>query len=85
MTNVLVEGGAHVFGSFFDADLVDEVHVFIAPRLLGGDGLAAVVGRGVDRMSEALRMAHWEHEAVGDDFYLHGYLRQSEQFLKSLA
>jgi diaminohydroxyphosphoribosylaminopyrimidine deaminase / 5-amino-6-(5-phosphoribosylamino)uracil reductase len=32
MTNLLVEGGAQVLGSLFDAELIDEVHVFVSPR-----------------------------------------------------
>ena len=36
MTNVLVEGGGKLLGSLFDAGLVDEVHVFVAPKLVGG-------------------------------------------------
>src|SRR5262249_28998026 len=35
MTNVLVEGGSALLGSFFDAGLVDEAHVFVAPKFLG--------------------------------------------------
>ena len=37
MTNVLVEGGGRVLGSLLDARQIDEVHVFIAPKLVGGD------------------------------------------------
>ena len=37
MTNVLVEGGGRMLGSFLDAGQVDEVDVFIAPILEGGD------------------------------------------------
>ena len=48
MTNLLVEGGAGVHGNFLDAGAVDEVHVFIAPRLAGGaTALTPVGGRGV--------------------------------------
>ena len=38
MTNVLVEGGSRLVGSLFDAGVIDEVHVFIAPKLAGGEG-----------------------------------------------
>ena len=34
MTNVLVEGGAHVLESCFKADIIDEVWAFLAPKLL---------------------------------------------------
>lgn len=44
-TNVLVEGGSAVFGSLFDRDLVDEMHVFIAPRVIGA-GKDAISGYG---------------------------------------
>ncbi len=36
MTNVLVEGGATLLGSLFDAAAVDEVHAFVAPKIFGG-------------------------------------------------
>ena len=36
MTNVLAEGGGRLLGSLLDARLIDEVHVFIAPKLVGG-------------------------------------------------
>ncbi len=36
MTNVMVEGGGRVLGSFFDLGLADEAHVFVAPKLIGG-------------------------------------------------
>jgi len=36
VTNILVEGGGELLGELFDARLIDEVHVFIAPKLCGG-------------------------------------------------
>jgi len=36
MTNLLVEGGATVLGTLCFARWVDEVHVFIAPKVIGG-------------------------------------------------
>ena len=35
-TQVLCEGGPHLFGSLLDAGLVDEVRVTVAPRFVGG-------------------------------------------------
>lgn len=36
MTNVMVEGGGRVMGSFFDQKLADEARIFVAPTLAGG-------------------------------------------------
>jgi diaminohydroxyphosphoribosylaminopyrimidine deaminase/5-amino-6-(5-phosphoribosylamino)uracil reductase len=73
-TNILVEGGSGIFGAFFDAAAIDEYHVFIAPRLVGGaTATNAVGGIGVQRMVEALRLAEWRHEILDGDLYVHGW------------
>ncbi len=36
MTNILVEGGGQVLGSFVELGLADEAHVFVSPRFIGG-------------------------------------------------
>lgn len=51
MSNVLVEGGSEVFGSLFDAGLVDRVMIFVASGVVGGAGaVTAVGGDGVKTM-----------------------------------
>ena len=73
-TNVLVEGGSGVLGSFLDASAIDEVHVFVAPRLAGGAAaLTPVGGQGVGRMADALRLTGWEIEQIEGDLYIHGW------------
>jgi diaminohydroxyphosphoribosylaminopyrimidine deaminase / 5-amino-6-(5-phosphoribosylamino)uracil reductase len=72
MTNILVEGGAEVLGSFFDAALVDEVWTFIAPIIAGGAGKSPVAGRGAENTASALSIADWRMEAVDYDVLLHG-------------
>jgi diaminohydroxyphosphoribosylaminopyrimidine deaminase / 5-amino-6-(5-phosphoribosylamino)uracil reductase len=75
MTNILVEGGSEVLGSFFDARQIDEVHAFIAPTLLGGKlGPSPIGGEGVARMAEAIVIGKMAVESVGDDVYVHGRL-----------
>ena len=53
VTNVLVEGGGEVLGSFFDAKLVDEVLVFVGPKIVGGGGKSPVLGSGVSKLADA--------------------------------
>lgn len=69
-TNMLVEGGAETLGSFFDAGLVDEVHVFIAPKILGGkEAYPAVAGRGAERLADCLHFTQSQVSRCGDDVY----------------
>jgi len=73
LTNVLVEGGAEVLGSFLDARAVDEVHIFMAPRLVGGARApTAVAGQGIARLADAVCAAEVSVETLGQDVYVHG-------------
>jgi diaminohydroxyphosphoribosylaminopyrimidine deaminase/5-amino-6-(5-phosphoribosylamino)uracil reductase len=73
MTNVLVEGGAGLLGSLLDAGQIDEVHVFIAPKLIGGRGAASPFGgEGLENIEAAWRFEHGQWRAVGDDMYFTG-------------
>jgi diaminohydroxyphosphoribosylaminopyrimidine deaminase/5-amino-6-(5-phosphoribosylamino)uracil reductase len=75
-TNVLVEGGSEVLGSFLDAGELDEVHIFIAPRLAGGAlARTPVAGAGVETIAEALTLAEWSMQGVQGDLYIHGQVR----------
>jgi diaminohydroxyphosphoribosylaminopyrimidine deaminase/5-amino-6-(5-phosphoribosylamino)uracil reductase len=75
-TNVLVEGGAEVLGSFFVAGEVDEVHVFVAPLVLGGTaGLSAVGGPGFAELHMAPRFELLEVLRFGPDVYLRALRR----------
>jgi diaminohydroxyphosphoribosylaminopyrimidine deaminase/5-amino-6-(5-phosphoribosylamino)uracil reductase len=76
-TNVLVEGGAQVLGSFRDAGLIDEVHVFVAPRLIGGQAaLGPIGGAGAAPMSAGITFSECTCEVSGPDWYFHGRTRQ---------
>jgi diaminohydroxyphosphoribosylaminopyrimidine deaminase / 5-amino-6-(5-phosphoribosylamino)uracil reductase len=73
-TNLLVEGGSGVHGGFLDAGAIDEVHVFIAPCLVGGAGaLGPVAGRGLDTIRESLRLNLSGVEVIDGDVYWHGW------------
>jgi diaminohydroxyphosphoribosylaminopyrimidine deaminase / 5-amino-6-(5-phosphoribosylamino)uracil reductase len=73
LTNILVEGGAGVLGSFLDARQIDEVHVFIAPRLAGGaGGVSPIGGPGVQRIAQAIRVTDWTTEWIEGDILVQG-------------
>lgn len=44
VTNILIEGGSAVFGAFFEQHLVDEVRLFVAPKLFGGSTAPGPIG-----------------------------------------
>lgn len=74
MTNVLVEGGSAVLGSFLAASEIDEVHVFIAPKLAGGAAAKSPFGgAGVERLADALRLLRWTVEQIEGDICIHGW------------
>jgi diaminohydroxyphosphoribosylaminopyrimidine deaminase/5-amino-6-(5-phosphoribosylamino)uracil reductase len=74
MSNILVEGGSQVLGSFHDASEIDEVHVFLAPRLIGGnESLSPVGGIGAAKVADGLSLATGQFEIVDGDGYFHGW------------
>jgi len=80
MTNVLVEGGGRLLGSLFDARLIDEVHVFIAPKLAGGGAAPGpIAGLGVATISAAPALRDVAVREVAGDVYLQGRIARDVQ------
>ncbi len=78
-TNVLVEGGSQLLGCAFDAGCVDEAHVFIAPKIIGGSqALRAVGGKGIEWMNHALRLHRIQSETFDGDIYVRGTIMDDE-------
>ena len=75
IVNVLVEGGGAVLGAFFDADLIDELHLFIAPKIIGG-GKPAFGGHGIESLNDSERFVFAESEQLGADRFLRATRRQ---------
>ncbi len=73
MTNVLVEGGGRLLGSLYDAGAIDEVHAFIAPRLVGGAAAPSPIGgRGQVSMADAIALKNPVIQTCGEDIYIWG-------------
>ena len=65
---LLLEGGATLAASFFAADLIDKLLVFVAPTL-AGDGPAVVAG-----LASPVALRRLRSEQVGDDVLLEAYV-----------
>jgi diaminohydroxyphosphoribosylaminopyrimidine deaminase/5-amino-6-(5-phosphoribosylamino)uracil reductase len=77
MTNLLVEGGGKVLGSFLEEGQVDEVEAYIAPILEGGDHPHTPArGRGVLRMGDAARLQNVAYSEVDGDMRVRGIVAQ---------
>jgi diaminohydroxyphosphoribosylaminopyrimidine deaminase/5-amino-6-(5-phosphoribosylamino)uracil reductase len=72
VTHLLVEGGARVHARFLAEGLVDRVAVFVAPKLLGSDGVPLLAVGGPARMADALRLDEVQVEKVGEDVLVLG-------------
>jgi diaminohydroxyphosphoribosylaminopyrimidine deaminase/5-amino-6-(5-phosphoribosylamino)uracil reductase len=67
---LLVEGGGGLAAALLRQSLVDELHWFAAPRLLGGDGRAAIAGLGTRSLARTVILRAARVARVGDDLYL---------------
>ena len=77
MTNLLVEGGGQLLGSFLEVSEIDEIHVFIAPKVVGGAAaLSPIEGVGLAKLTDCLKLDAMQHQVLGDDIYLSGHVHK---------
>jgi diaminohydroxyphosphoribosylaminopyrimidine deaminase/5-amino-6-(5-phosphoribosylamino)uracil reductase len=75
--SVLLEGGPHLAGTFFDVDEIDEMRLFLAPVVAGGSGALPVLGaEGAETIGEARRALYTEHEEIDGDLLVCARLKE---------
>ena len=76
-TYLLIEGGRGVITSFITQGLVDELMVFIAPCIIGGEGsISAVHGKDIERITQVLKLPCPEVEQIDSDVLLRYIISQ---------
>ena len=68
LNTLLVEGGGELAAALLRAKLVDEIHWLLAPKLIGGDGRAALGALGLARLAQAAPLRQVTSGRLGDDF-----------------
>jgi diaminohydroxyphosphoribosylaminopyrimidine deaminase/5-amino-6-(5-phosphoribosylamino)uracil reductase len=77
ISSILLEGGPHLAGAFFDAGEVDEIRLFLAPLVLGGKTARdPLEGEGVEAIADAVRALTLECERHGEDLLVSARIRE---------
>lgn len=75
---ILVEGGAATVSNFIDANMVDRLHILVAPMILGS-GIQGLSLLPVDRLGDALRPETKVHVLDGGDVLFDCDLRRQRR------
>ena len=67
IVSVLIEGGATVAASALKHGVVDKVHFFLAPKIIGGDGRMMIGGLAIAKMAHAIALKNTSVQRVGED------------------
>ena len=70
VNELLVETGATLAGALLEADLIDELQLFVAPTLLGGEARPLFALPGITQMADQKRLAVTASRTVGSDWWI---------------
>jgi diaminohydroxyphosphoribosylaminopyrimidine deaminase / 5-amino-6-(5-phosphoribosylamino)uracil reductase len=76
VNSLLLEGGATLAAAFREAGEIDELRLFIAPLLLGGEGPPLYTGEGAHAVDEAARPLATDWERSGPDMLVRARIRE---------
>lgn len=77
VTSVFAEGGGRLAATLLKAGLVDKLYYFIAPRLIGADGVASVAALDLKALKAAPLLKDVKIRKIGPDILVQGYLKLS--------
>lgn len=78
VASVLVEGGAMLSATLLRRRLVDKVLFFVAPKIIGGDGISVIGACGVETMEQVIGVQDLTWQRLGEDVVLQAYLGRND-------
>ncbi|NQV18480.1 MAG: bifunctional diaminohydroxyphosphoribosylaminopyrimidine deaminase/5-amino-6-(5-phosphoribosylamino)uracil reductase RibD [Armatimonadetes bacterium] len=71
--SILVEGGSETFTSFIEAKLVDKLHLFISPKIIGNEGLSWIGDLNIRNITDSIQIKKVNFEVLEDNILVTGY------------
>lgn len=77
--DVFIESGANLAGAFIEQDLVDELILFQAPKLMGGDGMNLVEMPNIIKLAQTKTLSVIDVRQVGADIRITGKFEKTSK------
>lgn len=75
--SILLEGGATLAASAFDAGIVDKVRIYTAPMIIGGVSAPGLIGgEGAPTIPKAIRLRDIQTQMTGKDLVIEAYVEK---------
>ena len=72
ISSILLEGGGSLNASMLREKLVDKFYFFIAPKIIGSDGISAIGSMGIEKLDEAIDLKDVEVTKIATDILIKG-------------
>jgi len=72
---ILWECGGNLGAQAIADQVINKIYAFIAPKIIGGDGINPIGNLVIDRMSNAKLLTNVHIKTIGDDILVTGYLK----------
>lgn len=77
LKTILIEGGGSVISSALFSKCADDIYLFAAPKIIGGtNSVSAVGGKGVNKISDAVKIKDLKVKKIGGDFLFSGKIER---------
>lgn len=74
--SILIEGGSTINSSFINENLIDKIYCFIAPKIIGADGICAIGNLGLDEVNECKKLEIRNIKSFHNDILIEGYFKE---------
>jgi diaminohydroxyphosphoribosylaminopyrimidine deaminase/5-amino-6-(5-phosphoribosylamino)uracil reductase len=78
ISNILIEGGSELVGSALRDNLVDKMHIYVAPKIMGDQkALSSVTIGAVRDLNKLVTLNRIEVKSLNEDLFISGYVHRN--------